>query len=327
MLVLATFLLASEQDQCAEQPHAVASLADLYQTLQSSSVAWVPANKTIELLSLYEQSVADAARQSRFAEIWDAAIPQRDEQGREVYEFKDTLVSYYALDTSQEHFDGPRRSTDKVYVNRTSDESSTTTTDASSTRKRSDGPSGGSVPSYVIEHIDPTTQHDVSFFRVHKAWPENADAHPLTRAMLGLLFTTLRRVVAADGAMYEAMMSAMRVRRSETEARYKAGEPGPEGVHQDSAVLTAIVLVDRVNVAAHTGGNRVWSLEQPAGKPCAADLRNASRLHASVVLRDRFDMLFVMDREVKHEACAIEPADADRPAVRDVWTFEVRRIE
>ena len=322
---LMALLLGSEQ--CVEK--ARSDLQQTLKTLHSSSVAFVPANVTINILKNYEPSVDDAAVQASFAKYWDVAVPQRDEQGREVYEFKDTLVSYFSLLTSSfdgldfpdesEHFDRLQRSTDKVYVNRTS-----TPDESSSSSVTSDAGSSDAPPSDVIEYIDPTTAHDVSFFRVHRAWPDDADAHPISRAMLSLLHTAVARV-AAFGA-YEAMMSAMRVRRSDTEPRYKAGDPGPEGVHQDSAVLTVVLLMDRVNVAAHTGGNRVWSLEQPAGKPAAADLRNASRLKKSVMLRDRFDMLLVMDREVKHEACAIEAADAGEPAVRDVLTFEVRRV-
>ena len=98
----------------------------------------------------------------------------------------------------------------------------------------------------------------------------------------------------------------------------------PEGVHQDAAHLTAVVLMARENVADGTGGNRVWALEQPAGKPSEADIANASRLLATTVLTARFDTLLVMDRLVKHEAWPIAPADDTRAAVRDVWTFEVR---
>ena len=123
---------------------------------------------------------------------------------------------------------------------------------------------------------------------------------------------------------FRAMMRAFRVRNTRSEARFRDGEPGPEGVHQDAAHLTAVVLMARENVAAGTGGNRVWALEQPAGKPRDADLANASRLLASTVLTERFDTLLVMDRLVKHEACPIAPADGTRAAVRDVWTFEVR---
>jgi hypothetical protein len=50
-----------------------------------------------------------------------------------------------------------------------------------------------------------------------------------------------------------------------TKTSDRHGEPGPEGIHQDACQLTAIVLMDRKNVAEASGGNRVWSLDQPAG--------------------------------------------------------------
>jgi hypothetical protein len=43
------------------------------------------------------------------------------------------------------------------------------------------------------------------------------------------------------------------------------------------------------------------------------------------VLEERFDTLFVLDREVKHEALPILARDATRDARRDVLTFEIRR--
>lgn len=310
MLILTSLLLAGAEQSTEETRVSSPSINSLRRMLHTSSVAFIPGHVTSMMLQNYmhEGSVADASVQASFAKFWDAAVPQQDEEGHQVYKFKNTLVSYYALTGGN---DGPIRMTDKAY---------------------------SSAPPSVIEYIDPTTRHNVSYFRVHRSWPDDADAHPLARAMLSLINEVIQQVgaddsdeadAAGDGASkatYEAMMSAFRVRRSYADPQYQAGEPGPEGVHQDSAVLTAIVLLDRVNVASDSGGNRVWSLEQPAGKPLDSDLHNASRLLASPMLRRRFDMLLVMDREVKHEACAIEPADLSKAAVRDVLTFEVRRL-
>ena len=39
------------------------------------------------------------------------------------------------------------------------------------------------------------------------------------------------------------------------------------GIHQDLAELTSIVLVGRRNLTPESGGNRVWALDQPCGKP------------------------------------------------------------
>ena len=130
---------------------------------------------------------------------------------------------------------------------------------------------------------------------------------------------------AHAGTAFEVMMSGYRVTRSSEAGRFAAGEPGPEGVHQDSAELTVVSLMARRNVADGTGANRVWALEQPCGKPTAADLASV-RLLASPTLLEPLDTLFVLDRRVKHEACPIAPADdVAGVAVRDVLTFEVRR--
>lgn len=68
--------------------------------------------------------------------------------------------------------------------------------------------------------------------------------------------------------------------------------------------------------------NRIWTLDQPCGKPTAG---SQEHLLGNIVLRDQFDSLFVLDREVKHEALPITPEDRGvGRAVRDVLTFEVR---
>ena len=69
----------------------------------------------------------------------------------------------------------------------------------------------------------------------------------------------------------------------------------------------------------------MWSLAQPCGKPTEEATKGPTCL-ATLTLMDRFDTLFVLDREVKHEARPIRPADPTAgPSVRDVITFEVRR--
>ena len=181
----------------------------------------------------------------------------------------------------------------------------------------------------VVEHIDPTTNHSVSNFRLHKAWPTAADRNPVMRAMLQFVAellapSELSPLLSEHGepARFEAMVSAYRVTRGGHE-RFELGEPGPEGIHQDSADLTVVSLMDRRNVAEDAGANRVWSLAQPCGKPSAEDVASG-RMLAETTLRHRLDTLLVLDRHVKHEACEISPAQPG-PAVRDVWTLDVRR--
>jgi hypothetical protein len=90
---------------------------------------------------------------------------------------------------------------------------------------------------------------------------------------------------------------------------------------KDACELTAVVLMDRANVAVGTGANRAWSLEQPSGKPEPPH----DHLLLERLLARRFDTLFVLDRAAKHEAAPFQAADPAEAAVRDVLTFEVRR--
>ena len=100
-------------------------------------------------------------------------------------------------------------------------------------------------------------------------------------------------------------MSAFRVTKSSSSdihmLKYENGEPGPEGVHQDLCELTVILLVSRENITRGSAGNRIWSSDPASGKPKEEDLES-NRLLAELVLRDRFDTLFLLDREAKHEA-------------------------
>ena len=93
-------------------------------------------------------------------------------------------------------------------------------------------------------------------------------------------------------------------------------------MHQDSASLTAIVLLRRHNVHANSGANRVWSLEQPSGKPSARDETVPGRLLLERTLLDRWEALFVRDRLVKHEVLPLLQAEPETggAAERDVVT-------
>lgn len=257
---------------------------------------------------------------------WDTAVPQRDEFGNAVYPFKGTLVSYFDLDTSQSDFSGVKRSDRLVFTNETT---------------------GLKNHGYVVEHIDPTTDHGkISYFRVHKEWDPSIDGNTVIKALLNLIFDIIKSrswistsdISASEPHLYEAMMSAFRV----TNQKSSFGEPGPEGVHQDSCELTAVVLMDRINVAEKSGSNRIWSLEQPFGKANNDSCGNHApvaisgpvntatseiRCLVETTLQQRFDALFLLDREVKHEALPISPIDAEKTSTRDVLTFEIRLAE
>lgn len=172
-----------------------------------------------------------------------------------------------------------------------------------------------------VETIDPTTVGDSSYQRIHKAWPLSADENPLLLGLRRLIFEVLEGA-GGDPGRSTAMQTAYRVSYSEIGA--EDGDPGPEGVHQDIAELTAVVLIGRDNVCG--GVNRVWSLEQPCGKPSAADLLS-DRLLTEVTMETPLDCLLVLDRKVKHEVSSIGAIDPNMQATRDVLTFEVRPTE
>lgn len=276
-------------------------LQEIGKQLVRDKYIFLSAETLRSLLLLGMDDDDDASRSNSntsFTSYWDETAPQQDEQGTPVYAGKHSLCSYYHSQSNQ----------------RTSGYEATT-----------------------LEHIDPTTVHHVSNLRLHKSWPAAADKDATLMALRQFIFKVLEQVLQSgktssssqEGAVaaspstspsvFETMQTAYRVIKN----AQVAGDPGPEGVHQDAATLTAIVLIQRQNVQG--GLNRVWTLEQPNGMPSAEDLENSKgRLIHQVVLENCLDTLLVLDRQVKHQATAIYPHDPNVPAVRDVLTFEVR---
>jgi hypothetical protein len=213
--------------------------------------------------------------------LWNFCASQRDEMDNLVYPFKRSMVSYF-----------------NSHSQRTSGKTTS------------------------IEYIDDSTVHCVSNYRVHRAWPTEADDIPGLVAMRSFVFNILSQVSTDDSIpfdKFEAMQTAFRVTYDIKQD--EDGDPGPEGIHQDDAVLTVVTLIGRDNVKG--GVNRVWHLDQRNGKPSVEDL-SSNRLLVEQVLLEPFDTLLVMDREVKHEATSISPEDPNLPAVRDVLTYELR---
>jgi len=289
--------------------------------------------------------------------LWDDAVPQTDAaDGSLVYPSKSTLTSYYDFEVPAgpgQHpeeagfMDAPRTSRNNWNVGSSSNSSSN---------------------EFVVERIDPTTSvvcGAASHLRVHKSWPLRADGNRTLRALQRFMIEVIAHPQSGidwhggegggegedrigSASSFEVMQSAFRVVHDATPlsaprttaagaaasaaARTAPGDPSPEGVHQDAAQLTAVVLIDRRNLAMDSGGNRVWSLKQRCGKAAlvADDAMPGSgepgtaELLARVVLSDRFDTLLLLDREVKHEALPIAPIDPTQTAERDVLTFEVR---
>ena len=102
-------------------------------------------------------------------------------------------------------------------------------------------------------------------------------------------------------------------------------DPGPEGVHQDSAVLTAVILINRVNCKNKSAVNRIWSLDQKYGKPTTKDL-SSDRLLYEICMMELFDTILFLDRKVKHEVTKLEKlVEYEDVLLRDVLTFEIRK--
>lgn len=293
------------------------SILSLYERVVSMSYATLSSRDLWALLTFLG---ADAADIEHLAVLWKEAVAQQDEHANKIYPHKGTLTSYYRLEIERSDVFRVQRATSENAIK---------------------------IPGHVIEHIDPTTINgaNASFLRIHKQWPVAADTNSVFVAiqrLVALLMASHHAHTAdadEDGggssgstgstesprAEYEAMVSGYRVIRSADHD----GDPGPEGVHQDAADLTVAIMMRRQNVAEGSGGNRIWSLDQPCGKPDEDSLqiaRRDGRLLLSHTLYERFDALFVLDREVKHEARQIFQADETAgPAIRDVLTIEVRR--
>ena len=229
-----------------------------------------------------------------FMRFWDDCAPQIDEKGNEVYPFKTSLVSHYCP-IPDIRDGGSAEAFERISGVRTS-----------------------------IEHIDPTTEQDptVSYYRLHKAWNmQSADCNTiLSNIKRFLMWKVLPKVLQTEdpgGSIYDyaAMQTAYRVTH----------DPGPEGVHQDSAVLTAVMLVKRMNCDQRSAVNRIWSLEQSCGKPTIEDLSSARLLYETTML-DLFDTILLLDRRVKHEVTRLEKEIASEETLqRDVLTFEIRK--
>ena len=274
------------------------TFADIQANLERDSYAFVRALDMRDLLEK-EGAFDKGSREHHndvdsLVAVWKNVKPQRDENGREVYPYKGTAVSYYDLEQG--------------VVKR---------------NKRHVKKDGWPTEGEVIEYIDPTTADDtVSHFRVHQQWPVPIDANFVLRAMQRLIFRVAGGERIREGiSPFEMMMTAYRVTKKA--GGHGDGDPGPEGTHQDSANLTVVVLMNRQNVAADSGGNRVWSLDQPFGKPSDADV-SSNRVLANLTLLERFDAFFVHDRKVKHEALPLRADQVGQDAVREVWTFELR---
>jgi hypothetical protein len=88
------------------------------------------------------------------------------------------------------------------------------------------------------------------------------------------------------------------------------GQPTPEGMHRDGVDFVLVLMVRRENIAQGT----------------TTIHGNDRRLLGSFTLSNPLDAALVDDRRVYHGVTPVVPADARRPAFRDVLVLTYRRV-
>ena len=286
--------------------------------LVNQKYAFIPAKQMRSLL--FEYTKFSSEDENEFRHFWDQTVPQKDEKEQVIYPFKGTLVSFYSMDMCGDYKNSHRRMSAYNLPN--------------DPEKRS------------FEYIDPTTSGKESKFRSHRQWPLEADTNPIFLGFQRAIFDIISKpslvkwepIAGADPttSIYENMTTAFRVTKyfnslNDKMAVYRLADPGPEGIHQDVCELTVVVLVNRENVEEESAGNRVWSIDQKCGKPTEMDVKSEKVLK-ELVMKETFDTLFLLDKEVKHEVLPIRYSGGnssfpkgEEKAVRDVLTFNARR--
>ena len=286
--------------------------------IASQKYAFIPAKSMRSLL--FEYTNFSNEDEYQFRHFWDQSTPQKDENEQVIYPFKGTLVSFYSMDMSEDFKSSYHRMTAYNLSN--------------DPEKRS------------FEYIDPTTLGKESKFRSHRQWPLEADSNPVFLGLQTVIFDVISKPSMVNWepihgtdpttSIYENMTTAFRVTKcfrssNDKMSVYRLADPGPEGIHQDVCELTVVVLINRENVEEESAGNRVWSLEQSCGKPTEKDIKS-DKVLKELVMKNTFDTLFLLDKEVKHEVLPIrysgnksKSGDVEEWAVRDVMTFNARR--
>ena len=286
--------------------------------IASQKYAFIPAKSMRSLL--FEYTKFSNEDEYQFRHFWDQSAPQKDENEQVIYPFKGTLVSFYSMDMSEDFKSSYHRMSAYNLPN--------------DPEKRS------------FEYIDPTTSGKESKFRSHRQWPLEADSNPVFLGLQKVIFDVISKpsmvnwdpIHGTDPTtpIYENMTTAFRVTKcfrssNDKMSVYRLADPGPEGIHQDVCELTVVVLINRENVEEESAGNRVWSLEQSCGKPTEKDIKS-DKVLKELVMKDTFDTLFLLDKEVKHEVLPIrysgnksKSGKFEEKAVRDVMTFNARR--
>lgn len=163
------------------------------------------------------------------------------------------------------------------------------------------------------------------FQRDYPGLPHHYDRNLLLQASQRLFAEVFHPVYQKEIGICEPLASTMFQFAYSTRMNlFGKGDPGPEGVHFDGAVGAMIIVVGRRNIRPGTGGTRIWSPDQPTGKPTPEDL-TSGRLLLQTEPKDELDTLFYLDERVAHEAVAGEIIDGAVEAERNMLIMDFRR--
>ncbi|MEU3723385.1 2OG-Fe dioxygenase family protein [Streptomyces sp. NPDC031705] len=123
-----------------------------------------------------------------------------------------------------------------------------------------------------------------------------------------LLATLVRALVARLPGTFDATRAAIGIHQIRiTATRGAAGQPAPEGIHEDGHHFVAQVLIRRDNVEG--GRSQLYD-------------RNREAIF-STLLTEPFETVIIDDRRVFHGVSAIEPGPDHPFAVRDMLLVDV----
>ena len=136
---------------------------------------------------------------------------------------------------------------------------------------------------------------------------EDTAAHPALAAVLATCHTLFDGLTPPElrPASWHVEVHQFRIEAKPDEA----GQPTPEGMHQDGVDWVLVLLVRRENVAS--------------GETSIHDL--ARRRLGAFTLTEPLDAALVDDGRVFHGVTAVRPLDPGRPAHRDVLVVTFRR--
>lgn len=127
--------------------------------------------------------------------------------------------------------------------------------------------------------------------------------HPAFQAILRLCYRLFDGLTPASAWHVEAHQFRIEARGGQ------AGQPTPEGMHQDGVDWVLVLMVGRVNIAS--GTTSIHGLDR-------APL-------SSFTLEAPMDAALLDDHRVFHGVTAVQPLDPSQPAHRDVLVLTFRR--